>query len=90
MRVILQNLIAGNFSLMFFAFLQCSLLLSLYASGIISSIFVERSEYPFKQKDLARVLGEGRHRLLRWNSVDVKIYLAKYLLFNSPHFAVVD
>ena len=59
---------------MIFAFLQCALLISLYASGIISSIFVERSEYPFKQKDLARVLGEGRHRLYTSNSYDVRLF----------------
>lgn len=62
----------GNFALLVFVLIQCSLLVSLYTSGIITSVVTHKpTDRPFEPSELADVLLSGRYTMVTDNSVGV-------------------
>ncbi|KAI6192350.1 PBPb domain-containing protein [Aphelenchoides bicaudatus] len=58
------RLMAGSFSLLVFAFLQVTIIISLYQSWIISSVVRTRTFFPFNVDDLPTLLKEGRYKFV--------------------------
>ncbi|KAI6184864.1 hypothetical protein M3Y97_00642200 [Aphelenchoides bicaudatus] len=59
----IYKLTSGNFALLVFSFLQCSIVLSLYQSWILTSVVQQRKSLPFDLENILKALKERKYYL---------------------------
>ena len=70
---IMETFIQGNLALLFYVFMQCAILLSLYTSGIITAVVTHKlSDLPFQAEDLPHALQSGKYTFISTNKHGVR------------------